>query len=181
MRYRVKTSEVAVPGVRRAEELTGLSLALFEQNQALAHKVMASFRTRIRGLRLDPDDVRQVALCGLWSAAASFDPSRGLAFSTIAYRTIQLRLLEFINRESKAIEISGYDFSGIPARPDDKVPDEPEWINEVPPKTRAMVRDRIAGLSWAQIAGKHGYADAKSARAIARRYYTQSKRKGKIQ
>jgi len=53
------------------------------------------------GSDIDSDDLRQEGLLGLLSAIASFDPSRGVKFSTFAETCIVNRMFSFLSKARK--------------------------------------------------------------------------------
>ncbi len=67
-------------------------------NLRLAYKVASSFTRRAQAVGLDMDDLRQEAVVALMRAAAVFDPARGFAFSTLAYKVIRQHLLGVLKK-----------------------------------------------------------------------------------
>ncbi|HET6875442.1 MAG TPA: sigma-70 family RNA polymerase sigma factor [Acidimicrobiales bacterium] len=66
---------------RPEDDVTG---ALLSAHTSLAHALARRFARH----RREVDELTQVAMIGLWNAARRFDPDRGAAFPTFAWRTI---------------------------------------------------------------------------------------------
>jgi RNA polymerase sigma factor (sigma-70 family) len=75
--------------------------ALVEDNMGLA----LHFTTRYRRSDTEDDDLRQVALLGLVKAIDRFDPTRGVAFSTFAGRTIDGELKRHFRDQTWALRV----------------------------------------------------------------------------
>lgn len=75
--------------------------ALVEDNMGLA----LYFTTRYRRSDTEDDDLRQVALLGLVKAIDRFDPTRGVAFSTFAGRTIDGELKRHFRDQTWALRV----------------------------------------------------------------------------
>jgi hypothetical protein len=184
MRYYVKQSPARVVGVRKAAQLTEAQTALFDSHMYLINVLLQKFRHKLRIRRIEYDDARQVALCGLWRAASKHDPAKGM-FSTLAYRCIMLSLHELAETKIRdAARWAGSVFHNLTddvaqfllARPD--TPTEPDWIDDLPAKFVAIIRRCLAGATWPEIAQEFGYADAKSARSATGRAYNQAMKRG---
>jgi len=64
---------------------------LVNDNEKLAYKVAHKFTPKVM---VDFDDIKQMALIGLYKAAKSFDESKGVKFSTYAYRVATNEVLQ---------------------------------------------------------------------------------------
>lgn len=185
MGYKQKDRPAPVYGVRRNDELTGWRLELFSSNRTCAFAVVKSFRARLRALHIDFDDARQVALCGLWNAAATFNPSRGVKFVTLAMHCAKMSVLELCQTTQRDRDRwAGFVFHGsdslalldlaTPATCDNV---EFEWLDHMPVKLRGVIRRRIEGATWEEVAKEFGYADAKSIRTVTRAYFNRARAK----
>jgi RNA polymerase sporulation-specific sigma factor len=58
---------------------------MFNQNINIAYKIANKYKINHPN---EYEDIKQIALLGLWKAVLNFDKSRGFAFSTFAYRVI---------------------------------------------------------------------------------------------
>jgi RNA polymerase sporulation-specific sigma factor len=76
---------------RMVEENTGLVAALVGRTLRLFPRLPAVY---------DREDLYNIGLTGLWRAAQTYDPSRGVAFSTYAYRCIEYAIAGALKRES---------------------------------------------------------------------------------
>lgn len=70
---------------------------LIEKNVALAISIAVKVSKRCRSV--DIDELCSEARLQLCRAALSFDPTRGVAFSTYAYRCIESKLLTFCRNQ----------------------------------------------------------------------------------
>lgn len=86
--------------------MTKDNIKLMEQSQKLAYHIANRFYT---GDHFDDDDIRQVALIGLWKATKTWDKERS-AFSTYAYKVITNEILQEVKkRKRKKIDTFSYD------------------------------------------------------------------------
>ncbi len=165
-KYVRKSEKIFVAGVRAGGKLVGERLDMFNSNRGLAFRVFWSFKRKINALRIDPSDAEQVTLCGLWQAAHGYDPARGVAFSTFATVCVKRALLELVSdRQREISRWEGVTFHPVndadaPTRTQDEMrpPDEPDWIDDIEPKDRVIVRRRLAGASWEEVAREFGYS-----------------------
>lgn len=75
-----------------------VALEIFEKNQALTQYVVKPLAGLARRCGLERSDLETYAMAGLWHAAQRFDATRGLQFSTYAYRCIRGYVLRGLNR-----------------------------------------------------------------------------------
>jgi RNA polymerase sporulation-specific sigma factor len=73
---------------------------MFNQNINLAYKVASKYLINYPS---EYEDIKQIALLGLWKAVLNFDKSKGFAFSTFAYRIIFNEINMYIRRPLKHI------------------------------------------------------------------------------
>lgn len=154
---------------------------LFDGNIPLVHATMNRFRMRRLPAFLDKEDVHQVGLLGLWEAAKSFDPMRGVAFSTFATRCIvnkiEALIVEVFAKKRGNFIPHAEVMDTVPSReeePSARMEEEERLVGVkkrcsrllryFSPRRRAVLRRRfLDGLSWQQIAEEMGYASAKTA------------------
>lgn len=173
-----------VPTVRPAAELTGDRLALFESHKWLVGYTLRTFTQRWRALRVEYADLYQIALCGLWSAAADFDATLGLKFTTLAGHIIRNRACEYLDgeerRSRKRIAPESRDFDTNPIA-DYRTGDMPieDWdiYRAMSPKMRDVLRARFDGATWQEVAERFNYSSAKTARTTARASLNNARRK----
>lgn len=77
---------------------------LFEQHQPLAHHIARRFVKLARIVGLEPADIVQAALMGLWHACQRFDSGRGFKFSTYGHRCIDGYCKRLLNSYRHATE-----------------------------------------------------------------------------
>ena len=70
-------------------------MRLFEDNINMAYHITARFRPNTV---VDIDDIRQLALFGLYKASQNYKEELGFAFSTYAYRVMQNEILKELTR-----------------------------------------------------------------------------------
>lgn len=86
--------------------MTKDNVNLVEQNQNLAYYIAKRFYT---GNQFDDDDIRQVALIGLWKATETWEKEKS-AFSTYASKVITNELLQEVRkRKRKKNDTISYD------------------------------------------------------------------------
>lgn len=81
--------------------MTKDNTTLVEENKYLAYHVASRFYT---GNPFDDDDIRQIALIGLWKAAKTWDETKS-AFSTYATKVITNDLLQDIRKRNRTKRI----------------------------------------------------------------------------
>lgn len=101
---RVKSfSKPRGPKLKPRPNLTPEQQALFDEHYTMVRAILmkngGKWRAKMAGTEID--DLESAGLAGLWRAALKFDPSRGLKFKTLAYKTIMGDIYE-------AIEIARY-------------------------------------------------------------------------
>lgn len=164
-------------------QLTPEQQKLVEDNHNLIYSFLNS-----RGLSID--DYYDVAAIGLCQAAALFDASKGLKFSTYAYTAMRNEVLKEIRKE-KAIKNGGGAITvslqepttqdgepltigdGIPANygnPDDAIAVESihNAIDKLNPKHREVMKLFVAGYSQSEIADIVGTGRANVSRIICK-------------
>lgn len=77
---------------------------MVQHNIALAVKIAAKFE-RTAQTRVDPEDITQNSFIGLMVAIKKFNPSRGVKFSTMAYRWIELSTRRGTNRVATPVMV----------------------------------------------------------------------------
>lgn len=91
------------PKPKRRPDMTPEQQALFDEHYTMVRSILmkngGKWRAKLSGTEIE--DLESAGLVGLWRAALKFDPSRGLSFKTLAYRTIMGDIYE-------AIEIARY-------------------------------------------------------------------------
>ena len=70
---------------------------LFERNRRIAYGAASKYY--LPGY--DQDDIRQEALIALWKAAQTFDPERGMKFTSFANLCIDARFVELLKRKDR--------------------------------------------------------------------------------
>lgn len=68
---------------------------LVKDNEKLAYKVAHTFNPVTM---VDLEDIKQIALIGLWKAVENFDETKGFQFSTFAYRVIRNEVLQELKK-----------------------------------------------------------------------------------
>lgn len=91
--------------------LTEVQRALVEKNVWLAWYVARKLFRRIDAVRrLGIEDVRQIATVGLIRAAVSFDPARGIKFSTYAAKAAKREIWRQVANQSYMVSLPDYFF-----------------------------------------------------------------------
>lgn len=144
-----------------------MMINLFYTNLSLAYKLGRIASRFYR--RVDPDDLQQGALIGLWHAAKDFDPTLGVKFTTYAYRRIRTEINDTVRwllyrgkggwfRKVKHCEISDNDciYTHVDIIEDR---DEYDWLRHAidnlyvnDSRTREVLRLRMLGMTYPQIA-----------------------------
>lgn len=93
-------------------------ICLFNENKRLAAKIAVSRLHTVRSTE-DKEDIFQDAYIGLMMAAEHYDETKGIKFSTYAYRVIQRKLNEETNRKQMEMgNIHIWRSSKVGSRPD---------------------------------------------------------------
>jgi len=74
---------------------------LVNDNEKLAYKVAHKFTPKIM---VDFEDIKQMALIGLYKAAKGFDDSKGVKFSTFAFRVMSNEVLQEMRKFKRTSE-----------------------------------------------------------------------------
>lgn len=74
---------------------------LVEQNRRLVEYIVNRYLQRYRVGSMEREDLVSWGLVGLVNAARAWDPSRNIAFSTLACRAIERMIIRGVNREAR--------------------------------------------------------------------------------
>lgn len=174
------THTARVVGLRNAKPMTDEQAELFDRHRYVVGLLLKRFRLKLRARGVEYDDARQVAMCGLWRAASNNDPSIKASFFSLAYRCVMVSLYELAEvhrRDKERLNITAFSntndefYEFIVDRAD--TPSEPAWIDDVDPKYAAMIRRRLAGASWDDVAKEFGYGHRDSARWSVKAAYNK--------
>ena len=127
--------------------------ALFRSHEGLARRLAKDYWRGIRAVGLQPDDIRQMALVGLWAAVRCYDPAHGVPFEPYARCRIRGYIEDGIRTQRKKARLGP--LAEIPLEGGDGPPDAAErrdrvarlWlaVAELPKPHRDVVRCRLAG------------------------------------
>lgn len=181
--------------VQRTEPIYGERLDLFNNNMGLLFSTFKRYKETLDSLGVELDDALQVARCALWSAAASYNPSRS-KFSTYAVNVIRNRMRGLIietrrrsskRRGTKFVSLSQMGLGKYyqdGARVLDTTLAKPESspieeAYDLIPSTftarqREVVRRRIDGWKWPEIAKEFGYSRADGAQSSIKDSYKRA-------
>lgn len=183
-RFYQKKSPARVVGIRNAKPMTKEQTELFERHQYVVGMLLKRFRLKLLARGVEYDDARQVAMCGLWRAASNNDSSNKSSFFSLAYRCVMVSLHELAEvhqRDKDRLNVAV--FSNVKDEIDvflvgcADVPNEPAWIDDVDQKYAAMIRRRLAGAEWSDVAREFGYGHADNARASVKAAYNKLMRR----
>lgn len=157
---------------------------LFNENQKLVTFVLKKYLCKLsdRFIRQYIEDLRQVALIGLWKACMRFDSSKGFTFSTYAVRIIQGELsiyVETITRSrrkggtQKIISLETPTDDGLTVGDLLPAPEKEDitWIlddKRLTERQRTIARMKYEGYSQAEIGEKMGLRQTTISREIKR-------------
>jgi hypothetical protein len=157
---------------------------LFERHQYVVGMLLKRFRLKLLARGVEYDDARQVAMCGLWRAASNNDPSNNASFFSLAYRCVMVSLHELAEvhqRDKERLNVAAFSntndefYELIVDRASVQV--EPEWIDDIDPKYASMIRRRLAGASWDEVAKEFGYGHRDNARTSVKAAYNKVARR----
>lgn len=148
---------------------------LIEENIPLVYHIIDRYFKQ-NFYYIEREELINEGLYWLCKCASKYDSSRGVKFSTFAYRCVKRHLKDYlINFYDKRIETVEIDtYKDVPVYDDYKIDTSEEMkeflLKYLKEKQAKMVIDYyFNNLSWEEVAQKYGYANRKAACAVCQK------------
>lgn len=154
------------------------SVKIFDANRALVrHTLKRYFRHRVRTTLHSDEDVEQIGDIALWRACETFDPSRGVRFTTYAVNVIRNEIGKALSVDNAAKRGRGVSHVSLTPELAERVAcrvhdDRPGMVDAVDfvmrhtnPHYRPAIQAHLDGESWSRIAVQFGYKNRATAKA----------------